>query len=117
MRNVRYSAAVSLDGYIAGPAGEFDWIPNEPDIDWPAFMGRFDTVLMGRRTFEATLSQGDHNPSTGMRTYAFSRTLLGHDHPNVTVVRDRAADVVAELRRESGKEIWLMGGGVLFQSP
>ena len=107
---------MSLDGYIAGPAGEFDWIPNEPDIDWLAFMGRFDTVLMGRRTFEATLSQGDQNPATGMRTYVFSRTLLARDHPNVIVVRDRATDVVAELRRESGKEIWLMGGGVLFQS-
>lgn len=116
MRQVRYSVAVSLDGYIAGPAGEFDWIPNEPEIDWRAFMGRFDTVLMGRHTYEATLSQGEHGSKGGMRTYVFSRTLRGGDHPAVTVVQDRAADVVAELRREQGKEIWLMGGGVLFQS-
>jgi len=58
VRGVRYSVAMSLDEYIAGPGGEYDWIPMDPAIDWTAFMARFDTVLMGRRTFEVALQPG-----------------------------------------------------------
>jgi dihydrofolate reductase len=115
MRRVWYSVAASLDGYIAGPRGEFDWIPDEPAIDWGAFMARFDTVLMGRGTFEAALRQGRGGGVPGMTTYVFSRTLRPADHPDVTVVAGDAAGVVAGLRRGAGKDIWLMGGGVLFQ--
>lgn len=116
MRRVLYSVAASLDGYIAGPGGEFDWIPMDPAIDWAAFMGRFDTVLMGRRTFELTLGEGAPASQSQMRTYVFSRTLKAENHPNVTIVGDNAASVVKALRAESGKDIWLMGGGVLFRS-
>jgi dihydrofolate reductase len=116
MRRVIYSVAASLDGYIAGPDGEYDWIPDEPEIDWAAFMSRFDTVLMGRTTWELVAGQED-GPSAGLATYVFSDTLRSEDHPEVTVVRsDEARRVVAELRRGDGKDVWLMGGGVLFRS-
>jgi dihydrofolate reductase len=88
----------------------------DPAIDWPAFMGRFDTMLMGRRTFEVAQQQGQGGGTPGMATYVFSRTLRPADYPDVTMVADGAAKVVAELKRGSGKDIWLMGGGVLFQS-
>lgn len=112
MRRVRYAVAMSLDAYIAGPAGEYDWIIMDPTIDFGAFYKTIDTVLMGRRTFEIAQRLG---PSPGMRTYVFSRTLRAHDYPNVTIVAD-AASTVAVLRAEAGKDIWLMGGGVLFRS-
>ncbi|MDH3592494.1 MAG: dihydrofolate reductase family protein [Planctomycetota bacterium] len=51
MRRVIYSVAMSLDGFIAGRNGEADWIVMDPDIDFQAHMDRFDTFLMGRRTF------------------------------------------------------------------
>ena len=63
MRLVRYSVAMSLDGYIAGPNGEFDWILMDPDIDFAAFAARFDTHLLGRKSFEATQRMGDAPPS------------------------------------------------------
>ena len=53
MRRVLYSVAMSFDAYIAGPNGEADWIPNDPDIDFSEIYARFDTLLIGRKTFEA----------------------------------------------------------------
>ena len=54
MRKIRYSCAMSLDGYIAGPNGEYDWIPMDPDFDFQAMAEEFDTYLLGRKTFEVT---------------------------------------------------------------
>ncbi len=116
MRPIVYSVAMSLDGYIASPGGEFDWIPMDPAMDWGAFMGRFDTVLMGRRTYEVAARQGSGASMPGMKSYVFSRTLRAADHPGVTMVAGDAHRVVSELRAEPGKAIWLMGGGVLFRS-
>jgi dihydrofolate reductase len=115
MRRVIYSVAMSLDGFIAGPSGEFDWIIQDPSIDFGALFGKFDTVLMGRRTFELVQT----NPEAtlpGMRSYVFSRTLNPGDHPGVTIVAEDAAGVVAGLRGRAGKDIWLFGGGDLFRS-
>ena len=58
MRRVRYSVAVSLDGYIAGPNGDIDWIVQDPTVDFAALYSGFDTVLLGRRTYELTLQPG-----------------------------------------------------------
>ena len=57
MRRVRYSVAMSLDGYIAGPNGEADWIVHDPDIDFAALFSEFDTFLIGRKTYEAMQAQ------------------------------------------------------------
>ena len=114
MRRVLYSVAMSLDGFIAGPKGEYDWIPMDPSIDWKGFMGRFDTVLMGRKTYEIASASG---PGTGKkRTVVFSTTMTTLTNPKLTLVRDDAAGFVNQLRQEPGKDIWLMGGGVLFRS-
>ncbi|NOT42653.1 MAG: dihydrofolate reductase, partial [Alphaproteobacteria bacterium] len=74
MRRVRYSVAMSLDGFIAGPNGEHDWIVMDPEIDLRALMGAFDAVLMGRKTYEASRGhKGGGMP--GMSAIVFSRTL------------------------------------------
>jgi dihydrofolate reductase len=54
-RRLRYQVAVSLDGYIAGPHGEHDWIAMDPAIDVAALSAEFDTAVMGRRLTDAGL--------------------------------------------------------------
>jgi dihydrofolate reductase len=115
MKKICYAVAASLDGYISGPTGEADWIIIDPEIDFEALAKRFDTVLMGRRTFAAMEKMGQ-GPMSGMETFVFSRTLEPRKYPNVTILGDKAEETVAALRAKRGKDIWLFGGGSLFRS-
>jgi dihydrofolate reductase len=115
MRRVRYSVAMSLDGYLAGPRGEIDWIIIDPDIDFAAMASAFDTMVMGRKTYELARQQGGGPGMPGVRAYVLSRTLRQADCPDVTV-SDDARGTVSQLKREPGKDIWLFGGGSLFRS-
>jgi dihydrofolate reductase len=115
MRLVRYGGAMSLDGYIAGPNGEHDWIVMDPDIDFGAVMSAFDTFLIGRKTFEAMIRMGTDMTAPGIQSMVFSRTLDAGAHPHV-VIRSDAERVVADLRARPGKDIALFGGGELFRS-
>jgi dihydrofolate reductase len=107
---------MSLDGFIAGPNGEHDWIVMDPDMDFAEMMGRFDTFLIGRKTFDAMRRMGsDVADLPGAKNIVFSRTLKPSDHPHLTI-SDDAARTVAELRGKPGKDIALFGGGELFRS-
>jgi dihydrofolate reductase len=112
MRRVRYQVACSLDGFIAGPNDEFDWIPPEPTFDFEALYAQFDTLLMGRRTYEIVRASGES--FRGKHIVVASRTLRPEDHPDIEVVGSGLEARIRELRSEPGRDIWLYGGGALF---
>jgi dihydrofolate reductase len=116
MREVVYRVASSVDGYIAGPHGELDWIVHDPEVDFAKVYESVDTVLLGRRTYELTRQPGAPSWPEGWQIYVFSRTLSAPDHPGVTVVSADVGARVAALRAAPGKKIWLFGGGNLFRS-
>jgi dihydrofolate reductase len=116
MRKIRYLVAMSVDGYIAGPNGEADWIETDPEVGFPAIWAQFDTLLMGRRTYEAASKRLGKKAFTGITSIVFSRTMKQREHPRVTVVSQLNADWVRALKNQSGKDIWLMGGSELFRS-
>jgi dihydrofolate reductase len=114
MRRIRYQVACSLDGYIADTAGQTGWIVDEPGIDFAELFDQFDTLLMGRRTYESMLQSGQD--FWGKNVFVFSRTLQQQDHAGVTIVSDDAEARLEALRAQAGKDIWLFGGGELLRS-
>lgn len=116
MRRVRYNVAASLDGFIAGPGGDYGWIPQDPTVDFAALFAKVDTVLLGRVSWEVTKSAGPAPWATGTRVHVFSRTMPPATRDGVTIATDAVA-TTARLRAEQGDgEIWLFGGGTLFRS-
>ena len=124
MPEVVLYVACSLDGYIARPDGAVDWLdeiaqpPNgeEEDYGYAEFIARVGTVLMGRVTYEQVLSFGVDYPYPGTSGYVFSRTRAGEQDANVRFV-DGAdlTGLVGQLKADSDRNIWLIGGGKLVQ--
>jgi dihydrofolate reductase len=118
MRKLILQLAVSLDGFIEGPNGEYDWCFVDQDYGMAAFFQRVDSVFYGRKSYELTQSmaaEGGMPPFPKLKEYVFSNTLT--DTPSgATLI---GGDIDAEVRRiksEPGKDIWLFGGASLTTS-
>lgn len=114
MRQLRYSVAASLDGYIAGPNGEFDWIIVDPDIDFAEMYAGFSGLVMGRYSYDVFVETGG-SPDIDLPTYVYSRTLPEGERDGVTFVRDAVSHVKALKQTGGEKPLWLWGGGNLFR--
>ncbi|MEV4436195.1 dihydrofolate reductase family protein [Streptomyces sp. NPDC049585] len=141
MRKLVYYVAVTLDGRIAGPGGEYDFFPQGDEAQAAAYSAwtstlypetvptalraafgvtdapnrHFDTVLMGLGTYRPALDAGITSPYAHLRQYVVSSTLQADIDPAVTVVPGDPLALVRELKREEGSTlgIWLCGGGKL----
>ncbi len=133
MRKLTYYVANSIDGAIAGPAGETDFFPVDDDMlghiaeaypdTLPTHMRdpfgldgtvqRFDTVVMGRRTYQPALDVGITSPYGHLRQYVVSSSLEDSPDPHVSLVRGDPRVAVQALKRAPGREIWLAGGAEL----
>jgi dihydrofolate reductase len=114
-RRLRYHVAVSLDGFMAGPNGEYDWIGTDPSIDFAAIYREFDTFVMGRKTYEVMRAQGGDGSVPGKEVVVFSRTLPSESRKGIRIVNDDPREVVTALKARPGRDIWLFGGGSLFR--
>ena len=116
MRKIRYGIAASLDGFIAGPNGEVDWITPDAEVDFAEVWAQFGTLLMGRRTYEVAVQRLGEAAFAGITSVVFSRTLQQEQHPKVKVVQQLTSGWVTSLKAQTGKDVWLMGGSSLFRS-
>lgn len=115
MRKLVLFIACSLDGYIARSGGEIDWLFHDQDYGYSEFYASIDTVLLGRRTYEQSLTFGDY-PYPGTRTYVFSKELAGQRDAHASFVGGDIARFIADLKREPGKTIWLVGGSEIIHT-
>jgi dihydrofolate reductase len=115
-RRLRYQVAASLDGFIAGRNGEYDWIVGDPAIDFAALYREFDTVVMGRKTYELAATAGNGAAMPGLEVIAFSKTLAPATRPGVRITDEDPVEVVRTLKTRKGRDIWLFGGGQLFRT-
>lgn len=115
MRQVRLFIASTLDGYIAREGGEIDWLFEEKDYGFRAFLRSVDTVVMGRKTYDLAAAFPEF-PYAGKKVTVFSRTKAGTRDPHAEFTTDTPAGLVKRLREQPGKDIWLVGGGELVRA-
>lgn len=119
MRKVTFGVANSLDNYIARPDHAVDWLlwGDEAAAFMADFWKTIDTIVMGRVTYEVALKLSGgkkrKNPYPDMATYVCSRTLRQGRGKGAPVIAEDAAELVGKLRSQPGKDICVMGGGVL----
>lgn len=112
MRKIILGLAVSLDGFIEGPNGEYDWCFTDQDYGMSDFFKRVDTVFMGRKSYELAQKMEDNFGLPKMKTYVFSNTLQQAAADDV-LVSGNIKEQVNAIRQETGKDIWLFGGADL----
>lgn len=117
MRKIVLGLAVSLDGFIEGPNGEYDWCFTDQDYGITEMVNKMDTVLMGRKTYELTLRMGDIGIEgfSKLKNYVFSTTLEKVSE-GVTLIKNNIRPEVERIKNEEGKDIWLFGGAGLTTS-
>ena len=116
MRKVTFHVANSLDNYIARNDGAVDWIlrGEEAASGMAEFWKTIDTVVIGRKTYEPVLKSGKPFPTfAGVKNYVLSRTLKESPDKNVKIIREDVVEFVRKLKTEEGKDIFIMGGGLL----
>src|SRR5688572_24738086 len=115
MRKIILQLAVSLDGFIEGPNGEYDWCFSDQDYGMSDFLKRIDTVFIGRKSYELMQNMEAGSGLPEMKTYVFSNTLTKVGSGASLISRDLKKQITA-IKEEAGKDIWLFGGASLTGS-
>ncbi|MDX1645789.1 MAG: dihydrofolate reductase family protein [Longimicrobiales bacterium] len=120
-RRIRYSVAMSLDGFIADRHGGYGWIVEESEIDFETYLEKIDTLVMGRGTYDLARRQSAGlTMFEGFDIHVVSTTLDPADVADATLISEDVEGAVRTLKEapDDGptKDIWLFGGGVLFRS-
>lgn len=118
MRKVILGLAVSLDGFIEGPNGEYDWCFTDQDYGMTEFLKGIDAVFYGRKSYEVMRqaeASGGENPWKGMKNYVFSNSLKGSGK-DFELVSGDIEKKVRDIKNAKGKDIWLFGGALLTSS-
>ena len=121
MRKVILYIAISLDGKIARANGSVDWLekvpnPDQSDFGFFDFIKGIDTVLMGNKTYQQVLGFDVPYPYTDQTSYIFTRNTALDKDENATFISGNIGEFVRDLKKQDGKDIWLIGGGeIIYQ--
>jgi dihydrofolate reductase len=118
MRKIKLYIAISLNGKIAKLDGNVDWlesIPNPEKIDhgYSGFYKSIDTTIQGNKTYKQILSWGIDFPYADKKNYVFTRNKELENTEYVEFISENHIDLMKQLKKEKGKDIWIVGGGQL----
>jgi dihydrofolate reductase len=111
MRKIILGLAVSLDGFIEGSNGEYDWCFTDQDYGLVEFSKQIDALVMGRKTYEMMQGYDGASPWSHAKTYVFSSTLPAT--PGIELLNGDLEEIIKQLKQQNGKDIWLFGGADL----
>ena len=112
MRKIVLGVAVSLDSFIEGPKGEYDWCFTDQDYGMSDFLQSVDGIIYGRKSYQVASPEGGENPFARIPGYVVSKTLPAHK--DYTILRD--VGEIRKLKESPGKNLWLFGGASLTSS-
>ena len=117
MRKLILGLAVSLDSYIEGPNGEYDWCFTDQDYGMKEFYTRIDSMFIGRKSYELMQTMGDEvMPGfPKLKEYVFSTTMK-EAKPGIEIINENIEEEVKKIKNLPGKDIWLFGGAALTAS-
>ncbi|GIQ57479.1 hypothetical protein Flavo103_06150 [Flavobacterium collinsii] len=125
MRKIILDLAVTLDGFIEGPNGETDWCIMDDDMDFNGFLSSIDTIFYGRVSYDMWGNyQPDENASPAEKSlwkevhsknkYVFSSQ--NREDNNASFINSDIINKATEIKKQSGKNIWLYGGASLIKT-
>ncbi|REJ81280.1 MAG: dihydrofolate reductase [Bacteroidetes bacterium] len=112
MGKICLNLAISLDGFIEGPDGSFDWCFTDQDYGMTEFLGQTEAILFGRKSFQV-LKEMDSDPYPDKLKYIYSNTLT-YSGKNLLTISDHAVERTLDLKKEYEKDLWLFGGAKLI---
>jgi dihydrofolate reductase len=116
MRKLILGLAITLDGFIEGPNGEYDWCFTDQDYGLNEFFERIDAIFIGRKSYEMMQQQGEAIAGMPVLTeYVFSSTLTSVKEGAVLISGDSMAEA-RRIKNQPGKDIWLFGGAALYDA-
>jgi dihydrofolate reductase len=116
MRKIILNLAVSLDGFIEGLNGEYDWCLADQDYGMTEFLNNSDAIFIGRKSYELLMST-DPEMFGALKMYVFSDSLQPSQNPNTEIINSADFAVrVEEIRNQAGRNIWLFGGASLVSA-
>jgi dihydrofolate reductase len=118
MRKIKSYIAVSLNGKIAKPDGSVDWLesipnPDKTDHGYVDFYKSIDTTLQGYTTYNQVMSWGIDFPYAGKKNYVITRKKEMTNTEDVEFITKNHLEFIRQLKKEQGKDIWVIGGGQL----
>jgi len=131
MRKVKLSMRMTINGYVGGPNGENDWMTWNPDNEFMEFLNSIydssDTILLGRKLADGFINFWqnalDKNPDTPLAKkivdtpkVVFTKTLDKSTWNNATLAKGDLAEEITDLKKQSGKDILVLGGAGFVSS-
>ena len=116
MKKLKLYIASSLNGKIAGKDGSVDWLesmptPDNSDYGYSEFYKSIDTTIQGYKTYKQVLDWGIDFPYPDKKNYVFTRKKDVVNTKYVEFVNEYHIEFTRNLKKQNGKDIWLIGGG------